>query len=95
MLACADWFFTILFLLVILVSGCAGPNYVPEITLRQTGPIIEPRAEFHNLYLAYGLLSGKDIFGLDAPKSERGESSELTREVESELVKELDTAGVF
>ena len=87
--------FTISFILVILVTGCGGPKYVPDITLTQTGPIIDAIAEFHNLYPAYALLSGKETFGLDAPKAERIEPSELTRQVESELLKELDTAGVF
>ena len=84
-----------MFMLVILATGCGGPKYVPDITLTETGSIIDAIAEFHNLYPAYALLSGKEIFGLDAPKAERVEPSELTRQVESELVKELDAAGVF
>ena len=40
-------------------------------------------------------MSGKETFGLDAPKAERVEPSELTRQVESELLKELDAAGIF
>jgi len=87
--------FAISFMLVILATGCGGPKYVPDIMLTQTGPIIDAIAEFHNLYPAYALLSGKETFGLDAPKAERIEPSELTRQVESELLKELDTAGVF
>jgi hypothetical protein len=87
--------FTISFMFVILANGCGGPKYVPDITLTQTGPIIDAIAEFHNLYPAYALLSGKETFGLDAPKAERIEPSELTRQVERELLKELDAAGVF
>ena len=87
--------FTISFMLVILATGCGGPKYVPDITLTQTGPIIDAIAEFHDLYPAYALLSGKESFGLDAPKTKRVEPSELTRQVESELLKELDAAGVF
>lgn len=87
--------FTISFMLVILATGCGGPKYVPDITLTQTGPIIDAIAEFHNLYPAYALLSGKETFGLDAPKAERVEPSELVRQVESELLTELDAAGVF
>ena len=87
--------FTISFMLVIAATGCGGPKYVPDITLTQTGPIIDAIAEFHNLYPAYALLSGKETFGLDAPKAERVEPSELTRQVESELLKELEAAGVF
>ena len=44
--------FTISFMLVILATGCGGPKYVPDITLTQTGPIIDAIAEFHNLYPA-------------------------------------------
>lgn len=82
--------------LLIFATGCGGgPRYVPDITLTQNGPIIDAIAEFHNLYPAYALLSGKETFGLDAPKAKRIEPSELTRQVENELVKELDAAGLF
>jgi hypothetical protein len=87
--------FTLSFMLIILVTGCGGPKYVPDITLTQTGPIIDAIAEFHNLYPTYALLSGKESFGLDAPKAERVAPSELTRQVESALLKELDAAGMF
>jgi hypothetical protein len=86
--------FTISFM-VLLATGCGGPKYVPDITLTQTGPIIDAIAEFHNLYPAYSLLSGRESFGLDAPKAKRVEPSELTRQVESELLRELAVAGVF
>lgn len=86
---------TISFMLVSLATGCGGPKYVPDITIIQTGPIIDAVAEFHGLYPTYPLLSGKESFGLDAPKAERVEPSELTRQIESELLKELDGAGVF
>jgi len=65
-------------MLVVLVTGCGDPKYVPDITLTQTGPIIDAIAEFHNLYPADALLSGKETFGLDAPKAERIESGEFT-----------------
>ncbi|HSL02815.1 MAG TPA: hypothetical protein VK901_04675 [Nitrospiraceae bacterium] len=84
-----------MFILIILTTGCGGPKYVPDITLKKTGSTIDAIAEFHNLYPAYALLSGKETFGLDAPKADRAEPSELTRQVESELLKELDAAGVF
>ncbi len=82
--------------LVIFTYGCGGgPKYVPDITLTKAGPIIDAIAEFHNLYPTYALLSGQETFGLDAPKAERVEPSELTGQVESELLKELDAAGIF
>ena len=87
--------FPCMFTLIILTTGCGGQKYVPDITLTNTGPIIDAIAEFHNLYPAYALLSGKETFGLDAPKTERVEPSELTSQVESELLKELDAAGIF
>ena len=87
--------FPCMFTLIILTTGCGGQKYVPDITLTNTGPIIDAIAEFHNLYPTYALLSGKETFGLDAPKAERVEPSELTRQVESELLKELDAAGIF
>jgi hypothetical protein len=82
-------------MLVIFATGCGGPRYVPDMTLTQTGPIIDAIAEFHNLYPAYALLSGKETFGLDAPKAKPIEPSELTRQIENELVKELDGVGLF
>jgi len=80
---------------VIFATGCGGPKYIPDITPQQTRPIIDAIAEFHSLYPTYALLSGKAIFGLDAPKAERVEPHELTRQIEAELLKELDAAGVF
>ena len=82
--------------LMIIVAGCGGgPKYVPDITLTRTGPIIDATAEFHSLYPAYDLLSGKETFGLDAPNAQHIEPSELTRQVENEIIKEFDAAGVF
>jgi len=84
------------FMFVILATGCGGGSkYVPNVTLTHSGPIIDAIAEFHNLYPAYALLSGKETFGLDAPEAERIEPSELARQLESELLTELDAAGVF
>jgi hypothetical protein len=81
---------------VIFTNGCGGAQkYVPDITLTKTGPIIDAIVEFHNLYPAYALLSGQETFGLDAPKTERVEPRELTGQVEGELLKELDAAGIF
>ena len=84
-----------MFTFIILITGCGGPTYVPDISLTKTRPTIDAIAEFHNLYPDYALLSGKETFGLDAPKTERVGPSELTSQVESELVKELDAAGIF
>lgn len=88
--------FPCIFMLIILASGCGGEQkYVPTITLAKTGLTIDAIAEFHNLYPAYDLLSGKETFGLDAPTAERVEPSELTRQVENEFLTKLDEARVF
>ena len=88
--------FYCIFMLLILASGCGGEQkYVPTITLAKTGQTIDAIAEFHNLYPAYDLLSGKATFGLDAPTVERVELSELTRKVENEFLTKLDEAGIF
>jgi hypothetical protein len=81
---------------IILAGGCGGEQkYVPNITLTKTGPTIDTIAEFHNLYPAHALLSGKETFGLDAPTAKTVEPSELTRQVEHEFLTKLDAAGVF
>ena len=61
-------------MLTLLASRCGGKQkHVPTITLPKTGPTIDAIAEFHSLYAAYGLLSGEETFGPDAPTAERGE----------------------
>jgi len=82
-------------LIMTLVVGCSGPQFVPDITLPQARPIIDATAEFHDLYPAPSLLSGKESFGLDSPKAKHVEPSELTDMVEAELMTALDDAGVF
>jgi hypothetical protein len=85
-----------LFMFIVLAGGCSGEQkYIPNITVTKTGPTIDAIAEFHNLYPAYELLSGKETFGLDAPNAEKVEPTELTRQVEDELLTKLDAAGVF
>jgi len=81
--------------LTILAVGCNRPEFVPDITLPQARPIIDATAEFHDLYPARSLASGKETFGLDAPKAKRVEPSALTDQVETELMTALDDAGVF
>ena len=78
-----------------LAIGCSGPEYVPDITLPQARPIIDATAELHDLYPARSLASGKETFGLDAPKAKQVEPSALTDQVEEELMAALDDAGVF
>ena len=83
-------------ILLTLAGGCRGEQkYVPNITLTKTGSTIDAIAEFHNLYPAHALLSGKKTFGLNAPTAEKVEPSEFTRQVENEFITKLDAAGVF
>jgi hypothetical protein len=82
-------------LMAILSVGCSGPEFVPDITLPQARPIIDATAEFHDLYPAPALLSGKESFGLDSPKAKHVEPSDLTDRVEAELMAALNDAGVF
>lgn len=85
-----------IFALIILAGGCSGEQkYTPNITLINTGPTIDAIAEFHNLYPAYALLSGKETYGLNAPSVERVEPSKLTRQVEHEVLTKFDAARVF
>lgn len=88
------WFLSIL-VAAVLTGGCRGPEYAPEIALAQARPIIDATAEFHGLYPAQGLLSGKRTYGLDAPDAKRRSPTELTTQLERELLKELAAAGVF
>ncbi len=81
--------------LATVAGGCSRPAFVPDITLPQARPIIDATAEFHDLYPARDLASGKETFGLDAPKAKRVEPSALTDQVEAELMTALDDAAVF
>jgi len=82
-------------LMAAFAVGCSRPEYVPDITLPQARPIIDATAEFHDLYPARDLASGKETFGLDAPKAKRVEPSELADQLETELLTALDDAAVF
>jgi hypothetical protein len=85
-----------LFLLIILFGGCAREHkYAPNLTLTKTGPTIDAVAEFHSLYPAFELMSGKEKYGLYASTTERVQPSELTDQVEHEILTKLDVAGVF
>jgi hypothetical protein len=82
-------------LLAAVAAGCSGPEYVPDITLTEARPIIDATAEFHDLYPAPALVSGKQTFGLDSPKAKHVEPGVLTDRVEAELLDAFDQAGVF
>jgi hypothetical protein len=82
-------------LLAALAAGCGGPAYKPDVTLTQSGPIIDATVEVHDLYAAPPLVSGKETFGLDAPRAKPVAPTELTEQVQEELFKELRQAGLF
>jgi len=79
----------------LLMGGCTGPAYVPEITVAEARPIVDATAEFHGLFPARALVSGKRTYGLDAPKARQQPPTELTRQLEQEMLKELAAAGAF
>jgi len=79
----------------LLMGGCRGPEYAPQITVTEARPIIDATAEFHGLYPARALVSGSKTYGLDAPNTKRQSPSELTVQLEREMLKELAAAGVF
>jgi hypothetical protein len=86
---------TLLIIVAVVTAACSRPTYVPDITLTQPGPIIDATAEFHDLYPAPALASGKETFGLEAPKAKRMEPRELVSQVEAELLKEFESSGTF
>lgn len=81
--------------LAALAAGCGGPRFKPDITLIREGPILDATVEVHDLYAAPSLLSGKNTFGLDAPRAKQTSPTELTEQVEAELITELEKAGIF
>ncbi|BCA56403.1 hypothetical protein W02_35430 [Nitrospira sp. KM1] len=81
--------------LCLVLAACAGPKYVPEITVSSSGPIIDATAEFHDLYPTFDLLSGKVTFGIDTPDAEKTEPGVLTDQIGTEIIKAMAAAGVF
>lgn len=57
--------------------------------------MIDATVEAHDWYAAPSLVSGKDTFGLDAPKAKRLSPTELTDRVGDELFTELERSGLF
>jgi hypothetical protein len=82
-------------LLSATASGCTTFEYVPDITPIQTRPIIDATAEFHDIYPAPALVSGKESFGLTGPDAKQVAPRVLTDQLEDELLDAFDQAGVF
>ena len=81
--------------LLTAVVGCTEAEFVPDITLPEVRPIIDATAEFHDIYPAPPLLSGKDNFGLTGPDAKHVPPRELAVHVRDELLDAFDQAGVF
>lgn len=82
-------------LLFASVVGCSKFEYTPDITPVQARPIIDATAEFHDVYPAPALVSGKESFGLTGPDARPVAPQALTDQVEEELLEAFDQAGVF
>jgi hypothetical protein len=82
-------------LLPVAAAGCSKSEFVPEILLPEARPIIDVTAEFHDLYPAPALISGKDNFGLTGPDAKQVPPRELANELRDELMDAFREAGVF
>jgi hypothetical protein len=82
-------------LLLSATAACSTYEYVPDITPIPVRPIIDATAEFHDIYPAPALVSGKESFGLTGPDAKPVPPQVLTDQVEEELLDAFDQAGVF
>lgn len=81
--------------LLIATAGCTKTEFVPDITLPEARPIIDATAEFHDLYPAPALVSGKESFGLTGPDTKQVPPKILAGQVRDEMLEALEQAGVF
>jgi hypothetical protein len=79
---------------VVLIAGCSH-RYVPDITLTPQGGIIDATAELHDVHVAPALLSGQETFGLEGRRAKHTEPNELVGQIETELLKELESSRTF
>jgi hypothetical protein len=82
-------------LLLVAAAGCSKAEFVPEILLPEARPIIDATAEFHDLYPAPALISGKETFGLTGPDAKQVPPRQLVNELRDEMMDALREAGVF
>ena len=82
-------------LLAAAVVGCSKSEYVPDIRVAQARPIIDATAEFHDVYPAPALVSGKEKFGLTGPNAEQVAPHVLAEQVRKELLDAFDQSGMF
>jgi hypothetical protein len=81
--------------LLAAAAGCSKAEFVPDISLPEARPIIDATAEFHDLYPAPPLISGKESFGLTGPDVKHVPPRELAHQVRDELMDAFQQAGVF
>ena len=82
-------------LLLTATAGCMKAEFVPDISLPEVRPIIDATAEFHDIYPAPALISGKESFGLTGPDAKQVPPRELALQVRDELLDAFQQAGVF
>lgn len=82
-------------LLLAISVGCTNAEFVPDITLPEIRPIIDATAEFHDLYPAPSLMSGKESFGLTGPDAKRVPPRILAHQLRDEVLDAFEQAGVF
>jgi hypothetical protein len=76
-------------------AGCTRAEFIPDISLPEARPIIDATAEFHDLYPAPPLISGKESFGLTGPDTKQVPPRKLANEVAAKLMNAFEQAGVF
>lgn len=81
--------------LLLAAAACSKAEFVPDISLPEARPIIDATAEFHDMYPAPALISGKESFGLTGPDAKQVPPRELAHQVRDELMDALEQAGVF
>jgi len=85
----------LMFGLLLAAAACSKAEFVPDISLPEARPIIDATAEFHDMYPAPALISGKESFGLTGPDAKQVPPRELAHQVRDELMDALEQAGVF
>jgi hypothetical protein len=87
--------FSIWVVLLLASTACSKAEFVPDVTLPAVRPIIDATAEFHDMYPAPALVSGKERFGLTGPDAKQVPPRDLALQVRNELLDAFDQAGVF
>jgi hypothetical protein len=80
---------------LLISTACTKTEFVPEITLPQVRPIIDATAEFHDIYPAPALISGKENFGLTGPDAKQIPPRMLASRIRDEMLDAFDEAGIF